>query len=261
MDLSLEGRRAWVGGASQGIGLACARALAGLGASVVLASRSPDRLERARATLPADRGQAHAIAPVDLADGDAVDAAATRALEAGPIHVLVNNTGGPPEGTALENDPSEYEAAFCEHVGSAQRLARAFLPGMRDAGFGRIVNVTSTSVKVPFPILAISNTVRAGLVNWAKTLSLEVAADGITVNNVLPGLTATDRLAQLIESWSAGKGVTPEAFTEQMRQSVPARRLGDPEEIAAAVAFLASPAASYVNGVNLPVDGGRLPTL
>ena len=254
MHLDLHGKHALVCGASQGIGLAAAQELASLGATCILMARNAERLEAAVATLP---GEGHHYLVADFTDGDAVAATASEAAKLAPITLLVNNTGGPAGGPAHAADPSAYLAAFSQHLICNQRIVQAVLPGMRSAGEGRIVNVISTSVKQPLDGLGVSNTVRGAVANWAKTLANELGPDGITVNNVLPGATRTARLSQIAEAKSAKTGVSAEAVLEGMAQAVPLRRLGEAHEIGAAIAFLCSPAAAYISGINLPVDGGR----
>ncbi|WP_063571731.1 MULTISPECIES: SDR family oxidoreductase [Luteibacter] len=261
MDLRLTGRHALVCGASQGIGRATAFELAELGASVTLLSRSADALIALAAELPATHpGQKHRHIAVDMLDTEALTAAVTEAAHLNAVHVLVNNSGGPPPGPAWNAEPEAFLVAFRQHLLGAQVVTRACLPGMRAAHYGRIVNVISTSVKEPIPNLGVSNTVRAAVAGWAKTLSAEVAPDGITVNNVLPGYTRTPRLEALVEaSVKAGRG--RDEVERGLLASVPAARFGDPAEVAAVIAFLASPAAGYVNGVSLAVDGGRTRSL
>jgi len=263
MDLSLNGRVALVCGASQGIGRACADALAALGATVIVASRRAHAAALASKSLPTPIGQRHFAIAADLDDPASVERLGAGALKitGGTVHILVHNTGGPPEGGPLVNSRDDYARAFRGHVLSAQSLVHALLPGMKFAHFGRIITITSTSVKVPIPSLAISNTIRAAVAAWLKSLAAEVGPFGITANNVLPGFTATDRLDDLFANWAAAAGKTVDELTQGFIATIPARRIGRPEEIANAVAFLASPAASYINGINLPVDGGRTPTL
>lgn len=261
MDLRLTGRHALVCGASQGIGRATAFELAELGASVTLLSRSADTLAALARELPASHGgQTHSHVAVDMLDTDALAAAVAGVVSLHAVHVLVNNSGGPPPGPAWNAEPDDYLAAFRQHLLAAQVITRACLPGMRGARYGRVVNVISTSVKEPIPNLGVSNTVRAAMAGWAKTLSVEVAPDGVTVNNVLPGYTRTPRLEALVEaSCKAGRG--RDDVERGLLASVPAARFGDPAEVAAVIAFLASPAAGYVNGVSLSVDGGRTRSL
>jgi 3-oxoacyl-[acyl-carrier protein] reductase len=257
MQLSLQNRHALVGGGSQGIGKATAIELALLGADVTLVSRTEADLVRAMADLDTSQGQRHGFLAVDFSDTDALARAVAALVAVRPVHILVNNTGGPPPGPAHLADPDDFSKAFALHLLSGQTLVRAVVPGMREAGFGRIVNVISTSVKQPLDNLGVSNTIRGAVANWAKTLSNELAVHGITVNNVLPGATKTGRLDQIIRNHSEKKRLSEEEVIAEMEREVPARRLGEPHEIGAAVAFLCSPAAAYINGVNLPVDGGR----
>jgi 3-oxoacyl-[acyl-carrier protein] reductase len=261
MDLRLTGRHALVCGASQGIGRATAFELAELGASVTLLSRSADTLIALAAELPSTQpGQKHRHVAVDMLDTDALAAAVAGVVKLNAVHVLVNNSGGPPPGPAAHAEPEAFLVAFRQHLIAAQVVTRACLPGMREAHYGRIVNVISTSVKEPIPNLGVSNTVRAAVAGWAKTLSAEVAPDGITVNNVLPGYTRTPRLEALVEaSVKAGRG--RDEVEKGLLASVPAARFGDPAEVAAVIAFLSSPAAGYVNGVSITVDGGRTRSL
>lgn len=258
--MDLTGRTALVCGASQGIGQAAAVALSELGARVLLVARNRDNLEKTRALLTPSRLDRHELWPADLADAAALDALIARAAGA-PIDIVVNNTGGPKGGPITQAQPEEFEAAFRQHVVSAQRLAQAVLPYMKAQKFGRFVNVISTSVKAPIPNLGVSNTVRAAMANWAKTLAGEVAPFGITVNNVLPGYTATARLEQLRAGGAAAKGLSEAEIEKQWLAQIPAARFGEAWELGAAIAFLASPAAGYINGINLPVDGGRTPSL
>lgn len=262
MNLDLTGRRAVVGGSTRGIGLAAAEALADLGAEVVLLARDEEAMERIASELPHPRGQSHAHVQADHADASSVQAAAERVIEReGPVHILVHNTGGPPAGRAIDAAPDAYRRAFEMHVVSGQILMRAFVGGMRDARYGRLINVISTSVKEPIPNLGVSNTIRGAVASWAKTLSRELGADGITVNNVLPGFTQTDRLDALIKGRAEKQGVSREQVAEEMRAGVPLGRFAEAGELGAAIAFLASPAASYITGINLPVEGGRLGSL
>ena len=259
MDLSLHGRTALVCGASKGIGRACALQLAGQGAAVVALARSGDALTDLLEELP---GNGHHALPADLNDRSTLAHRIEALLkERGSIGVLVCNTGGPPGGPLLEADEAAWLGAFGQHVLVNALLVRLLAPGMAATGFGRVINIISTSVKAPIPNLGVSNTMRGAVASQAKTLAGELAADGITVNNVLPGYTATGRLQSLIDGAATRQGRTGEDVSREWQATVPAGRFGRPEEVAAAVGFLASPAAAYINGINLPVDGGRTPSL
>ena len=256
---SLQGRRALVCGSTQGIGRAAAIELATRGATVTLFARDHAALERVRVALP---GTGHGILIADFGDNESVRGAAAAELRGrGAIHVLVNNTGGPPAGPIADASPDAFLTAFRAHLINNQILAQAVIPGMKEAGFGRIVNVVSTSVREPIAGLGVSNTVRAAVAGWAKTLSRELARFGITVNNVLPGYTKTSRLDALIatRAKSAGRGI--DAIANEMLLQIPAGRFAESWEIAAAIGFLASPAGGYITGVSLPVDGGRIASL
>ena len=258
MDIRITGQHVLVCGSTQGIGLAVAHELASLGARVSLLARDAGRLEKAAHGLPRGPGQDHATLAVDMADTIALAAAITQHVEKhGPVQVLVNNTGGPPPGPAHLAEVDAFEEAFRLHLLANQTLVKAVLPGMQATGHGRIINIISTSVKQPLPNLGVSNTIRGAVANWAKTLANELGPHGITVNNVLPGATGTERLAAIIRNKAAKLGISEEEAAEHMKAEIPLRRFAKPEEVAQAVAFLAGPAGSYINGINLPVDGGR----
>jgi len=258
MDLDLRNKRALVCGSSQGIGRACAEQLAALGASVVLFSRNREKLESVKATLDTSAGQRHDILVADFAHPVQVRAAVEKQLaEGGPCQILVNNTGGPAPGPAHRADPQAFVDAFNLHLVSNQTLVQALLPGMRETGYGRVINIISTSVKLPLNGLGVSNTVRGAVASWAKTLANELGPFNITVNNVLPGATATARLEAIIGNKAKKQGLSFEEVEAAEKAGIPIGRFGEASEIANVVAFLASPAASYINGVNLPVDGGR----
>lgn len=255
---SLKGKRAVVCGASKGIGRASAFELARRGASVTLVARSEQELEKTASELPTPEGKSHHWFSADFAVPDELKKKIEADIaEYGPVEILVNNTGGPPPGPVSEAIPEDFLDAFTKHLICNHVMMQSVLPGMKKQGFGRIVNIISTSVKQPIPGLGVSNTIRGAVGNWSKTLSGEVAQFGITVNNVLPGATLTGRLKSLHAKKAEKTGRSVEDLQEEMKGEIPAGRFASPEEIAAAVGFLASPAASYVNGVNLPVDGGR----
>ncbi|MDX2284592.1 MAG: SDR family oxidoreductase [Bacteroidia bacterium] len=255
----LTGQTALVCGSTQGIGQAIAAQLARMGASVVLMARNAQALEAVRAELPQLPGQTHQMLTADFADPATVDAAVRGWLAAheGPIHILINNTGGPPGGPILDASVDDFFSAYRMHLACSHLLVQALAPGMRDARYGRIVNIISTSVRIPISGLGVSNTTRGAMASWAKTLANELAPWGITVNSILPGFTRTERLQSLIRSRAAASGRSEAQIEEEMQRSIPAGRFGSAAEIAEAACFLASPAASYITGVSLPVDGGR----
>ncbi|HVI57707.1 MAG TPA: SDR family oxidoreductase [Luteimonas sp.] len=261
MDLNLDGRHALVCGASEGIGRAAAHELALLGASVTVLARRAEVLRGVAAALPRGGAQAHDWIAADVSDTEALRARAQALADAAPVHILVNNTGGPPGGPAHSADVAAFLEAFNRHLVANQVLAQAVLPSMRAARWGRIVNVVSTSVKEPIPGLGVSNTIRGAVASWAKTLSRELAADGITVNNVLPGYTETARVEQIVRNKVAAEGRSEDEVRAAMRAGVPAGRFATPEETGGVIAFLCSPAAGYVNGVSLAVDGGRMASI
>ncbi len=262
MNLDLSNKTALVCGASQGLGAAVAKELALLGATVIVLARNEDKLKKVVDSLDASKKQNHSYIIADTSKPrDVQEKVAQQLAKTNIIHILVNNTGGPPSGPLLDTPADELELAFDAHLVTSHLLAQTLVPGMRKAEFGRIVNIVSTSVKQPINGLGISNTVRAAVANWAKTLANEIGHFGITVNNVLPGFTNTDRLTYLFGKQAEANDTSVEEITHKSILQIPAGRLGEASEFGAAVAFLCSPAASYINGVNLPVDGGRTGTL
>ncbi len=261
MDLDLTGKHALVCGASQGIGRAAALALARLGADVTALARTRETLERLVAELSRRGAQRHGYVAVDMRDREALRRQVEAVANATPIVILVNNTGGPPGGPAHEAGEPAYLAAFEQHLLANQTLVQAVLPGMRRSGYGRIVNVISTSVKEPIRNLGVSNTIRGAVASWAKTLATELGPDRITVNNVLPGYTKTQRLEQILRDRAQASGKPEDEVARGMLATVPLGRFAEAAEIANVVAFLASPAAAYVSGINVPVDGGRTQSL
>lgn len=261
MDIQITGKRALVGGASRGIGRAIAFELAQQGADVIALARDDEALAALVTELPEETGQQHQYLAVDMSDGETLAAMVTELAASSPISILVNNSGGPPAGAAHDAPPAQFEAAFGQHLLANQRLLQALLPGMRESAYGRVINIISTSVKEPIPGLGVSNTIRGAVASWAKTLARELGPFGITVNNVLPGFTATERLDYFFETQAKQSGRDVADIRQQAAARVPAQRFAEPAEIATAVAFLASPAAAYINGINLPVDGGMTGSL
>jgi 3-oxoacyl-[acyl-carrier protein] reductase len=254
MRIDLTGKTALVCGSTAGIGKASAMQLAAAGAKVILLARNEEKLKHTLSELP---GTDHAIYQADFADNDSVAAAASRIAAEHTVHILVNNTGGPPAGPAHLAKPEEFLVAFQNHLINNHNLMQAMLPGMKSSGYGRVINIISTSVKMPLHNLGVSNTIRGAVGNWAKTLANELASSGITVNNVLPGATETERLSSIIQNKSSKLAVAEDEVKQEMLAEIPAARFGKPEEVAYAVCFLASDKASYINGTNVVVDGGR----
>ena len=257
MNIDLTGKNAFVGGSSKGIGRAVAESLADLGARVTLVSRSEDKLKAVIGELPIPANQQHDYRVIDFSDGDNVKANIKALTQDRPIHILINNTGGPPSGLIHQAESESFIRAFHNHVICNQILTKAVIEGMKTSGYGRIVNVISTSVKEPIPGLGVSNTTRGAVANWAKTMATELAPFGITVNNLLPGFTATSRLDEIVAIKAKKENRSIPEMTEIMKSYVPMQRFGSPKEIGDVVAFLASPAASYITGTNITVDGGR----
>ena len=258
MHLSLNNKLALVCGSTQGLGKASAIELAKLGATVILMARNEQSLQNTIHELDASAEQKHSYIVADFTDVNQVaERVAAFVKKSPPIHILVNNTGGPKGGPIVEADLKEFVSAFSNHILCNHVLAQALIPGMKEERFGRIINIISTSVKQPIAGLGVSNTIRGAVASWAKTLAGELGPFGITVNNVLPGMTKTGRLDSLIASKAEKSGKSVEQITREMISEIPVGRFAMPEEFAAAVAFLASPAACYISGINLPVDGGR----
>lgn len=261
MNFDLTGKNALVCGSSRGIGKAAAIELATLGANVTLVARNIERLGAVLEALDRTKGQNHDFFSADFSDPADLKKKVNGLAAQKTIHILINNTGGPAGGPAHLAQLDEFTAAFNNHLVCNHVLVQALMEGMKKDGYGRIINVISTSVKQPLDGLGVSNTIRGAVANWSKTLANELGAFGITVNNVLPGATLTDRLQEIIEAKAAKTGKPVEDIQKAMQAAVPLKRFAKPEEIAAAIAFLASPAASYINGINVPVDGGRTKSL
>lgn len=259
MISDLKNKCAWVGGSSMGIGFASAKALADKGASITLCSRSEESLRKAISELDISQGQKHDFLVCDYSNTKELEVLVGNHLQtSGKLYsILINNTGGPASGPIQKAKSEEFTSAFETHLLTNHLLSGMLIPGMLQTGYGRIINIISTSVKAPLPNLGVSNTIRGAVASWSKTLANELAVNGITVNNVLPGATSTGRLQTIIEKKSEKSGHSLEDVSKEMIEEIPMKRFGKPEEIAAAVAFLASPAASYITGINLPVDGGR----
>jgi 3-oxoacyl-[acyl-carrier protein] reductase len=258
MDLGLKGKTALVLGGSKGLGRGVANALAGEGVAVAMLARGKEALDQAVAEITASGGQAIGI-PADTAEWSTIENAANRArAELGPIDILLNNSGGPPPTRVIGVAPELWEAHFRSMVLVFFRLTEMLLPDMRQRGWGRILNVASESVIQPIPQIAISNTLRAAVVNWAKTLAGEVARDGITVNTLLPGAFETDRVLQIQRATSAQQGITMEEFAQRAARNIPVGRMGKPAEFGAMAAFLASPLAGYITGSMIRLDGGSV---
>lgn len=261
MNLNLTGKNALVGGSSKGIGRAVAVELALLGANLTLVARNASALSEVLGSLDVSMGQQHNFLVADFADPADLHKKTHSLVDTRPIHILINNTGGPPGGPAAEASGQAFLQAFNNHLICNHILMQLTTPGMKAEGYGRIINIISTSVKQPIEGLGVSNTIRGAVANWSKTLATELGPFGITVNNVLPGSTMTGRLEEIATANASKTGTSSEAIFENWKKEIPLRRIAEPSEVAAAVAFLASPAASYISGINLPVDGGRTKSL
>ena len=259
MNLSLRNKRAVVCGSTQGIGKAIAEELSRQGVNLTLIARDKEALENVVKKLDTSLGQSHDYLCVDFSDDNFENKISD--LSSLNIDILINNTGGPASGPITDANPDDFLLAFKMHLLNNQLLIKKVIDNMKKNSFGRIINIISTSVKAPIPGLGVSNTIRAAVANWAKTLSLELGPYGITVNNVLPGFTSTNRLKSLIKKKSTILGKSASEVESEMKNTVPLKRFGDASEVANAVVFLSSPAASYINGINLPVDGGRTASL
>jgi 3-oxoacyl-[acyl-carrier protein] reductase len=261
MELNLTGKKALVCGSTQGIGKATALELAMLGASVTLVARDEKKLKDVLGELAREQGQTHDFFVADFDVPEQVKNAIERYLEGKVVHILVNNTAGPPAGTAIDATVDEFMRGFASHLLCSHVLVQAVTPGMKREKYGRIINIVSTSVKIPLRGLGVSNTVRGAVANWSKTLSIELAPYGITVNNILPGSTKTGRIESLIQTRAQKSQRSPDDVRQEMIAEIPAGRMAEASEIGVVAAFLATPAAGYVNGANIPVDGGRTGSL
>ncbi len=259
MKLNLSNKNALVCGSTAGIGRATAIGLAEEGVNVTLAARNEDKLKATLLELPNNGSQHHSYVVADFSNPEKVAKAVSETEKI--YHILINNTGGPPGGPILDAEIVAFAKAFTQHLQTNHLLAQTVIPGMKAEGYGRIINVISTSVKQPLDGLGVSNTIRGAVANWSKTLANELGQFGITVNNVLPGATATGRLEEIIENKAKKTGKSVSDVSNAMAKASPANRFAKPEEIANAIIFLASEAASFINGINVPVDGGRTKSL
>lgn len=257
MNISLQHKKALVCGSSQGIGFAIAKELALLGADCTLMARNETSLKVAIKNLDTAQNQQHQYLVADFNNPENVREAIMPFAKNNTIEILVNNTGGPPSGPITDAEESAFLQALNQHLICNHILVKALLPGMKEKKYGRIINVISTSVKIPLPNLGVSNTIRGAVASWSKTMANELGRFNITVNNVLPGATKTQRLESILQNNAAKKNVTEDVVEKEMLSHIPMQRFGLPEEIAAVAAFLATPAAAYVNGVSIAVDGGR----
>jgi 3-oxoacyl-[acyl-carrier protein] reductase len=257
MNLSLEGKNAIVCGSTQGIGLAIAEELSMLGANCTLMARNEEALKQAVINLDTMLRQEHNYLVADFSKPEEVKKVIEEYVKDHTVHILVNNTGGPLAGMIADAKEEDFLKAFNQHLICNHILTKAVIPSMKKEGYGRIINIISTSVKVPLKNLGVSNTIRGAVASWAKTMANELGQFNITVNNLLPGSITTQRLSTIIANAAKKGNVLIDVVEKNMKEEIPMKRFGEPSEIAAVAAFLASPAASYVNGVNIPVDGGR----
>ena len=257
MNLSLKDKYAVICGSTQGIGLAIAKELALLGANCTLIARNEEALKAAVLNLNISLGQQHGYLVADFSKPTELKKIIESHIQQQPLHILINNTGGPPGGPITEATEEAFLNTFNQHLVCNHILAKAVIPSMKKEGYGRIINIISTSVKIPLKNLGVSNTIRGAVASWAKTMANELGEYNITVNNVLPGFTRTQRLDAIIANMAIAKKITIADVEKEMKQETPMKRFGETAEIAAMAAFLASPAASYVNGTSIPVDGGR----
>lgn len=259
MNISLEGKKALVCGASQGIGKSIAIEFAKMGASIIVVARNADNLRRVVNELPKNYNQDHQLIATDFSKTEeSINRISAHIAEGNTYDILINNTGGPAHGQLQEASVDTLKIAFNMHIVMSQLLVQQLIPSMMEKHFGRIINIISVGAKQPIEGLGVSNTIRGSMASWAKTLSRELSPYGITVNNILPGYTKTNRLDHLIDINAKKFGISFEAAEQQLVSKTPVGRLGKPEEIAYVAGFLASEYASFINGINLPVDGGYL---
>jgi 3-oxoacyl-[acyl-carrier protein] reductase len=257
MNISLKSKKAIVCGSTQGIGLAIAEELALLGADCTLLARNEEALIKSVSNLDTSLGQQHTYLVADFNNTENLKGVIVNYTKKNAVHILINNTGGPSPGPAIDATEESFLNAFNQHLICNQILTQAVVPSMKKEGYGRIINIISVSVKIPVANLGVSNTIRGAVASWAKTLANELGQFNITVNNILPGYTKTNRLDSLIKNIATTKNKSITDIENEMIDTIPMKRLGDASEIAAVAAFIASPAASYLNGVSIPVDGGK----
>lgn len=259
MDLGLKDKIALIAASSKGLGRACAEAMAQEGAKITICARDEATLNKTKDDILSATGAEILAIPADVTNAADIEKVVQQTVEQfGGLHVLVTNAGGPPAGFFADFDDAQWEAAFNLSLMSGVRLIRAALPYMQKAQWGRIINITSVSVKEPIDNLVLSNSIRASVHGLAKTLANQIAKDGITINNVMPGYTQTDRVNQLVAATAQQSGKSEEEVLADLGKPIPIGRAGQPEELGALVAFLASEKASYINGASIPVDGGRI---
>jgi len=257
MNLSLKEKNAVICGSTQGIGLAIAKELALLGANCTLIARNEETLKKVIPDLDTSLGQHHGFHIADFSKPDDVRTMIEEHVKHHAVHILVNNTGGPPAGMIMDAKEEDFLKAFNQHLICNHILTKAVVPSMKKEGYGRIINIISTTVRIPLKNLGVSNTIRGAVASWAKTMANELGPFNITVNNLLPGNISTQRLASLIGTNAKNANTDADKVEQSMKNEIPMKRFGEPAEIAAVAAFLASPAGSYVSGVSIPVDGGK----
>jgi len=261
MEINLKNKTAWVFGGSRGIGRATAIELSKAGANILLIARNKTMLHKTYDELCTKHQQDHDVLSIDMNNLELLQSTIKNYRNLQGVDILINNSGGPDSGLAHTADVDEYLRAFNQHVLAAQIVAQIVLQVMKRKQFGRIINIISTSVKQPISGLGVSNTIRGAMANWSKTISSEIAPFGITVNNILPGATETDRLNDLIETVARKKNCSKEMIVQKMQNPIPVGRFAKPEEIAYMIVFLCSNYANYINGINVPIDGGRTKSL